>query len=100
MTWISFIYLLHLRGSHTRPIITNGAQPMITKEDKEAILKLSVESRLELLEFISESLADQPPQLSEAQRRLLDERLAEHKANPTEGEDWRIVVDRLRREGK
>ncbi|MCG3183442.1 MAG: hypothetical protein ICCCNLDF_01542 [Planctomycetes bacterium] len=73
---------------------------MITKADKEAILKLSVESRLELLEFISESLADQPPQLSKAQLRLIEERLAEHKANPTEGEDWRTVVDRLRRESK
>ncbi|MCB9895615.1 MAG: addiction module protein [Planctomycetes bacterium] len=69
---------------------------MITEAYKEAILRMSKAERMELLEFISETFVDDLPDLSDAQKKLLDERLAEHHANPNEGEDVHVVMARLR----
>lgn len=52
--------------------------------DVEKILALRVEERLRLIDLIWESLsarADELP-MSEAHRRMLDERLAEHERDP------------------
>lgn len=36
------------------------------------------------------------PELSEAQKRILDQRLADHKANPNSGREWSEVKSELR----
>jgi len=52
--------------------------------DIAEILKLPLEERLRLLELIWESIAANPSAipLSDAQRAVVDERLAEHARNP------------------
>lgn len=52
--------------------------------DVEKILALPVEERLRLIDLIWESLSAGPDELpmSEAHRRMLDERLAEHERDP------------------
>jgi len=59
------------------------------------ILQLPVEDRIELVAKIWDSIsAEGLPPLSAAQRRLLEERIAEHRANPESG----ITLEELRRE--
>lgn len=56
----------------------------MTDDDIAEILKLPVEEKLHLLELIWDSLAANPAAvpLSDAQRAVIDERLAEHARNP------------------
>ncbi|HMO96995.1 MAG TPA: addiction module protein [Tepidiformaceae bacterium] len=59
----------------------------------DAILKLPIPERLDLVEAIWESLADSPEAeaafaLTDEQRAELDRRLAEHLANPSSGVPW------------
>lgn len=61
--------------------------------------RLSIAERLELVEDIWDSIAadadaDALP-LTDAERTLLDERLAEHEANPGRGEPWSTVRARI-----
>jgi putative addiction module component (TIGR02574 family) len=69
---------------------------MISEAQKQAILELSREERLRLLELIADSLAVDPPPLSEAQKKLLDERIAAHRADPNRGSPLEEVEARLR----
>lgn len=60
---------------------------------------LSIAERLELVEDIWDSIdadadADALP-LTEDERALLEERLAEHQANPGRGEPWAVVRARI-----
>ena len=60
--------------------------------------RLSIAERLELVEDIWDSIAgdaDALP-LTDAERALLGERLAEHEANPGRGEPWSAVRARIR----
>lgn len=68
---------------------------MITENQKHALLRLSIEQRIELVEFLSESLADVNDPVPESHKRLLDQRLAEHLADPTAGDDLDTVLARL-----
>ena len=61
---------------------------------------LGTEQKLELLEAFWEELASEPAtlELSEAQRRLLDERLRQHAESPDDVLDWDDVqAEALRR---
>jgi len=69
---------------------------MIKQSNLDAILGLSKEDRLELLEVLSESLVENLPPLSEAQRKLLADRLARHRADPRRGSSLDEVLARLR----
>lgn len=66
----------------------------------DAILKLPVPDRLDLLEAIWDSLADSPDAeaafaLTDEQRAELDRRLAEHLADPDSAIPWEEVRRRL-----
>ena len=63
------------------------------------ILSLSVEERIQLVEAIWDSIADNPESLpvTNAQRRLLDRRLAEHQKDPQAAQPWSQVRDSLAR---
>jgi len=54
------------------------------------IEKLSVEERIALVEELWDSIAEATP-LTEAQRRELDRRLADHEANPDDVIAWDAV---------
>ena len=54
------------------------------------IERLSVEERIELVEEIWDSIAEATP-LTEAQRRELDRRLQDHRANPDDVVAWEVV---------
>ncbi|HEX4996869.1 MAG TPA: addiction module protein [Terriglobia bacterium] len=65
----------------------------------EEILNLSVKKRLEVIEEIWDSIAsdeDAVP-LTSAQRRELDRRRAEHKADPSTAVPWAEVRSRLQK---
>jgi putative addiction module component (TIGR02574 family) len=61
------------------------------------ILRMSISERLRLVQDIWDSIAEFPEALplTEAQRRLLDERLEEHSRNPGAGSPWPEVKARL-----
>jgi putative addiction module component (TIGR02574 family) len=66
----------------------------------DAILKLPIPERLELVEAIWDSLADSPEAeaafaLTDEQRAELDRRLEEHLANPSSAIPWEEVRRRL-----
>ncbi|MEZ5993640.1 MAG: addiction module protein [Planctomycetota bacterium] len=68
---------------------------MITDTQKHALLRLSIEQRIELVEFLSESLADVDDPVPESHKRLLEQRMAEHLAEPAAGDDLDVVLARL-----
>jgi len=64
--------------------------------------RLSVEDRIALAVAIWDSVADAPhrPLLTDAQRRELDRRLADHAANPDDVVPWeQVKADALARSG-
>jgi putative addiction module component (TIGR02574 family) len=63
----------------------------------EAILRLSVEDRIQLVEAIWDSISEHPDSLpiTDAQREELDRRLAEHRRNPQDARPWSEVRDSL-----
>jgi putative addiction module component (TIGR02574 family) len=60
------------------------------------LLQLSPEERLDLAEELWDSLAEEElPPLTEAQKRELDRRMAEHEKNPQRAAPWEEVRARL-----
>jgi putative addiction module component (TIGR02574 family) len=70
---------------------------MIASLSALGIDKWSVEDRMELIDRIWDSISGEPspPPITDAQRRDLDRRLAEHAADPTAGSSWEDVESRL-----
>jgi putative addiction module component (TIGR02574 family) len=68
----------------------------------EEILNLSIKKRLELIEEIWDSIAsdEQAIPLTSAQRRELDRRKREHRADPSAATSWSEVRDRLQKRKK
>lgn len=62
------------------------------------IRKLSLADRIQLLEDMRDSIADEPEawELTQDQKDELDHRLATHKDNPKAGLSWDEVKARLR----
>ena len=60
-------------------------------------IDLSVSERIELVEAIWDSIpeGESMVEVPEAHKRLLDERLAAHQANPTAGSSWENVRARI-----
>ena len=65
----------------------------------EEILRLSVEDRIQLVEAIWDSIAEHPESLpvTEAQRKELDRRLADHLREPEAARPWSEVRRSLER---
>ena len=63
------------------------------------ILSLSVEERIQLVEAIWDSIAEHPESLpiTDAQRKELDRRLADHQKAPHAARPWSQVRDSLTR---
>jgi len=61
------------------------------------VLKLPVDERLKLVESIWNSIAEFPEalELSDAQRRVLKERLADYDADPSAGIPWSELKSQL-----
>ena len=62
------------------------------------LLHLSVAERLQLVEDLWDSIAEEPEamQLTQAQKEELDRRMAEHRADPGSAIPWDEVRARLR----
>ena len=71
----------------------------MSKADVAEILKLPAEERLRLVELIWESLAAKPSDvpLGDAQRAVIDERVAEHERTPDDIVSREEVFARARR---
>ena len=71
---------------------------MVAGMQVDELLKLDVEERLRLIELLWDSLASQPEwvKVTEAQRRVLAERLAEHESAPGDVVSWDDMKARLR----
>ncbi len=90
-------------------VIMNNAVPkkFVVKLVKNTIImnaqllidakKLPVLERINLVEAIWDTIIPNEPEipLTNAQKSLLDERLAEYEANPMEGSSWEDVKTRL-----
>ncbi len=65
----------------------------------EEILSLSVEERIQLVEAVWDSITEHPESLpvTEAQRKELDRRLADHLRDPHAARSWSQVRDSLAR---
>jgi putative addiction module component (TIGR02574 family) len=65
----------------------------------QEILSLDVEERIQIVEAIWDSIAENPETLpvTEAQRKELDRRLAEHLREPTAARPWSQIRDSLAR---
>ena len=65
---------------------------------REQLFKLSAAERLELVEELWDSIADDDEALvlTDAQREDLERRLAEVDADPTGGSPWEEVRERIR----
>ena len=63
----------------------------------EEIVKMSIPERITLVEQIWDSIAAEPDEveITEAQRRELDRRLAAWKADPDAGDSWENVKARI-----
>lgn len=73
---------------------------MDTKQIVAAFRRLPADERVRLVEELWDEVAsdlEQQP-LSEAQRRLLDERIREHEEAPTDVETWETARDDLLRD--
>jgi putative addiction module component (TIGR02574 family) len=72
---------------------------MDTQEIVEAFRRLPADERVRLVEELWDEVArelERQP-LSEAQQRLLDERIRQHQENPADVEDWETARDDLLR---
>jgi putative addiction module component (TIGR02574 family) len=68
---------------------------MTKTELKETALQLSPGERLELVEVLWESLEPASIPVTEAQKRVLDERIAADDAEPDSGSSWSGVRERI-----
>lgn len=60
------------------------------------ILALPIADRIEIVAKIWDSIEDNSEfELSDEHRRILDERLAAHRANPTSGTSWDVLKNNL-----
>lgn len=68
---------------------------MITQPIIESFRKLSPSEKIRLLQELWDEIAEEAAQtpLSEAHRRLLDERLQQHDEHPNDVEPWEKVRD-------
>lgn len=73
---------------------------MDTQQIVEAFRKLPADERARLVEELWDEVARELEQrpLSEAQRRLLDERIRQHEETPTDVEAWEAARDDLLRD--
>ncbi len=73
---------------------------MDTRQIVEAFRRLPADERARLVEElwheVAQELEQQP--LSDAQQRLLDERIRQHEENPADVEDWEVARDDLLRD--
>ena len=73
---------------------------MDTQQIVEAFRRLPVDQRARLVEELWDEVAPELEQkpLSEAQQRLLDERIRQHEENPADVEAWEAARDDLLRD--
>jgi putative addiction module component (TIGR02574 family) len=73
---------------------------MDTQQIVEAFRRLPADERIRLVEELWDEVARELEQrpLSEAQRRLLDERIRQHEDAPTDVEAWEAARDDLLRD--
>jgi putative addiction module component (TIGR02574 family) len=61
-------------------------------------MDLGVAERIELVEDLWDSIAEVPEkvELTDEQKKVLDERLEAYHRNPNEGSPWEVVKERIR----
>ncbi len=79
-----------------------GRLVAMTNALREELFKLSAAERLELVEELWDSIADEDEALAltDEQREDLERRLAEADADPTGGSPWEEVRERIRQRSR
>lgn len=74
----------------------------MTADLREQIMRLSVAERIQLMDEIWDSLADDPEAfpLTDEQKAELDRRLADRERNPHQAYSWEEVVEYARKHRK
>lgn len=77
---------------------TSGRLKVMINALRKELFQLSAAERLELVEELWDSIADEDPalELTSEQREDLDRRLAEADADPAGGSSWEEVRERIR----
>ncbi|MFI4860898.1 MAG: addiction module protein [Phycisphaerales bacterium JB063] len=72
---------------------------MVSKATRDELLRLSPAQRIQVVQDLWDSIADQSGAvaLSDAQRAVLDERLAAYEADPDAGSTWEEIRERIPR---
>ncbi len=67
---------------------------------RSSFRKLSSEKKIRLVQDLWDEIADEVARtpLTEAQRRLLDERIKQHQSNPEDVESWEKAKDDILRD--
>ena len=75
---------------------------MVGKATRNELLRLTPAERIQVAQDLWDSIADNPESLAlnDAQRAILDERLAAYEADPQAGSSWDEVRERVRRSGQ
>jgi len=68
---------------------------MTRQELRAELLKLDVEERIELVEFLWDSIGEKDLPLTEAQAAEVERRIAEHERDPSTAVPWEVVRARL-----
>lgn len=72
---------------------------MVSKATREELLRLTAAERIQVAQALWDSVTETPDALllTDAQRAVLDERLAAYKTDPQAGSPWETVRERVRR---
>lgn len=72
---------------------------MVSKATREELLRLTAAERIQVAQDLWDSVTEAPDALllTDAQRAVLDERLAAYKTDPQAGSPWETVRERVRR---
>ena len=65
---------------------------------REQLSSLSAQEKLELIEFLWDSLEPGDIPFHDWQKRELQQALEEHRLNPEEGEEWEVVRARIKQD--
>ena len=76
-------------------VVGGKIETMARTLTKEEIFELSAEERLHLIETLWDSLSPAEVPVPDSHKRLIDERIEDHRRNPDDSVSWEELEDEL-----